>query len=61
MIINKETLRTMDYINDASYRTIPQPDSISKDYQRDKEYFSLDYFDMTYRKVYLTEDEFQRK
>jgi len=48
----------MDYVNDTSYRTIPQPDFIFKDYQRDKEYFSLDYSDMTYRKVNLNEDEF---
>lgn len=58
MVINKEILRTMDYVNDASCRTIPQPDPISKDYQHDKEYFSLDYSDMNYRTVHLTNEEF---
>lgn len=57
MIVTTEILRTMDYVNDASYRTIPQP-NVSKDYQRDKEYLALDYPDMEYIEVFIPDEEF---
>lgn len=43
-----------DILRNRGYK---RPD-ISKDFQRDKEYFSLDYSDMQYRLVKIPSDEF---
>lgn len=57
MTINKRVLRNADCIGEDTIN-LHSRYYLSKDYQRDKEYFSLDYSDIKYREVHLTEEEF---
>lgn len=57
MKVTKEILRTMNYVDDSSCQTNLQP-SISKDYQRDKEYLALDYPAMKYTEIFIPDEEF---
>lgn len=58
MEVTKEIIRTMNYVRETSYRTIPKEDEYIVEYDRNKECFNLDYSNLKCSRTNLTDEEF---
>ena len=60
MLITPEIISTMNYVHESSYRTqiSHEPKVCHYPFQRDKEYFSLDYSDIKPQSCVLEDEEF---
>ena len=58
MEVTKEIIRTMNYVRETSYRTIPKEDEYFVEYDRNKECFNLDYSNLRCSRTNLTNEKF---